>query len=82
MTGPQHYREAERLLAESMRPDSYDYPAERANRYIAAAQVHATLALAAANMPAEELDLEAAADAGPGATFDPAQPGGYFVPRD
>lgn len=47
MTGPEHYREAERLLAESavngsegtyfVRPES-----------LAAAQVHATLALAAA----------------------------------
>ena len=79
MSGPQHYREAERLLAESMRPDSYDYPAERANRYIAAAQVHATLALAAANMPAGKLDVEV--NAGPDPTFDPAQPGGFPLPR-
>ncbi|MEV5619462.1 MULTISPECIES: hypothetical protein [unclassified Streptomyces] len=40
MTGPEHYREAERLLALA---DYHDDPAR-----CAAAQVHATLALAAA----------------------------------
>lgn len=45
-TGPEHYREAERLLADA------DPPHEESKwdmALIAAAQVHATLALAAAN---------------------------------
>ncbi|MGY1500843.1 hypothetical protein ACW4TU_30400 [Streptomyces sp. QTS52] len=49
MTGPEHYREAERLLKEShtiLRPHE-EGPCE-ADRTIAEAQVHATLALAAA----------------------------------
>lgn len=49
MTGPEHYREAERLMAESddvLRPHD-EGPCE-ADRMLAAAQVHATLALAAA----------------------------------
>lgn len=49
MTGPEHYRKAERLLAESqtiLRPND-EGPCE-ADRTIAEAQVHATLALAAA----------------------------------
>jgi hypothetical protein len=50
MTGPEHYREAERLLAEADVP-----PQQRAepgwltaDELVVAAQVHATLALAAA----------------------------------
>ena len=49
MTGPEHYREAERLLTESQtitRPND-EGPCE-ADRMIAEAQAHATLALAAA----------------------------------
>lgn len=49
MTGPEHYRMAEQLLAESMselRPNDEGHC--EADRTIAAAQVHATLALAAA----------------------------------
>lgn len=49
MTGPEHYREAERLLAESrtiLRPNDEGHC--EADRSIAEAQVHATLALAAA----------------------------------
>jgi len=42
MTGPQHYAEAERLLAEVAESD-----AETAAPAHAAAQIHATLALAA-----------------------------------
>jgi hypothetical protein len=42
MTGPGHYREAERLLG------NMDEAAWQAPAQIAAAQVHATLALAAA----------------------------------
>jgi hypothetical protein len=75
MTGLQHYREAQRLLAESMRPESYDYPAERADRYIAAAQVHATLALVAVTIPEGHLDVDVVGNAPAGAEFDPAQPG-------
>ena len=43
MTGPQHYREAQRLLKQSNELDVTDAPV-----VVAAAQVHATLALAAA----------------------------------
>ncbi len=72
MTGLQHYREAERLLAEALRPDSYDYPAEHSGRLIAAAQVHATLALAASSWPDEQIDKDRH-DTRP-AVFDPAHP--------
>jgi hypothetical protein len=43
MTGPEHYREAERLIAASGADDSYE-----PSQSLQAAQVHATLALAAA----------------------------------
>lgn len=49
MTGPEHYREAERLLAESraeLRPNDEGHC--EADRTIAEAQVHALLALTAA----------------------------------
>jgi hypothetical protein len=42
MNGPEHYREAERLLRDEYRTD----------RSVAEAQVHATLALAAATVDA------------------------------
>ena len=47
MTGPEHYREAEQLLASGLfhRDEGRPEPAAAA---LAAAQVHATLALAAA----------------------------------
>lgn len=46
MNGPQHYKEAERLLEQSsMRPEG---DLDIANSEIAEAQVHATLALTAA----------------------------------
>ncbi|MET7933432.1 hypothetical protein [Streptomyces sp. NPDC005322] len=49
MTGPEHYREAERLLAEACTiPRPHDEGHCEADRTIAEAQVHATLALAAA----------------------------------
>ena len=49
MTGPQHYREAERLLAEvGKASDAWGDAAEYVRQQLAAAQVHATLALAAA----------------------------------
>ncbi|QDY06139.1 hypothetical protein FJK98_02315 [Micromonospora sp. HM134] len=48
MTGPEHYREAERLLEQGTLPEhERDYTAPSAE-VIAAAHVHATLALAAA----------------------------------
>jgi len=55
MTGAEHYREAERLLAAS-RPDS---PDERDAVILAAAQVHATLAHAAAVALAAGADIAA-----------------------
>lgn len=50
MTGPEHYREAERLLAhtEYSVPVRYGAGAECARQQLAAAQVHATLANTAA----------------------------------
>ncbi|MFE0808160.1 hypothetical protein ACFW34_11840 [Streptomyces sp. NPDC058848] len=50
MTGPEHYREAERLLAVAASSDqtTYEGANPEADRTIAEAQVHATLALAAA----------------------------------
>jgi len=44
MTGPEHYRQAERLLAAAIHRETIDQTSVR----IAEAQVHATLALAAA----------------------------------
>lgn len=50
MTGPEHYREAERLLADAARGADTGpvYFLDDAAPTLAAAQVHATLALAAA----------------------------------
>lgn len=45
MTGPEHYREAERRLLMAWEEDSTQ---ERSTQLVAEAQVHATLALAAA----------------------------------
>ena len=45
MTGPEHYRAAEEMLEKSGSPDS---SGEQGRHLLAAAQVHATLALAAA----------------------------------
>jgi len=56
MTGPEHYREAERLVdyinehADTLRPID-------AQSYVAEAQVHATLALAAAQTNADTIML-------------------------
>ncbi|MFE9737311.1 hypothetical protein [Streptomyces sp. NPDC006477] len=47
MTGPEHYREAERRLTMAWEEDS---PQERSTQLVAEAQVHATLALAAAKL--------------------------------
>jgi hypothetical protein len=49
MNGPDHYREAERLLTEQIFRDRPGSTTERSfEETVAAAQVHATLALAAA----------------------------------
>ena len=49
MSGPQHYREAERLLVVVERtPDQWGDAAEYCRQQLATAHVHATLALAAA----------------------------------
>jgi len=49
MTGPEHYREAERLLAELISINPGGGEMHRASEVaLAAAQVHATLALSAA----------------------------------
>jgi hypothetical protein len=49
MTGPEHYREAERLLTEQVFRDRTGGTTTRSfEETVAAAQVHATLALAAA----------------------------------
>ena len=49
MNGPDNYVEAERLLADVERtPDQYGEAAEYCRQQLAAVQVHATLALAAA----------------------------------
>lgn len=50
MTGPEHYREAQRLLAEAVSWDSGERQMQGDAVVIAAAQVHATLALAAATV--------------------------------
>jgi len=58
VTGPEHYREAERLLDASALRGSGSAeggPNPVTTRLIAAAQVHATLALAAATIDAAEL---------------------------
>lgn len=47
MTGPEHYREAERLLGLVAQEGT---PVPLSNAYTAHAQVHATLALAAATI--------------------------------
>lgn len=48
MNGPEHYRRAEELLADITRSDgSVDF-GDGGEAFVAAAQVHATLALAAA----------------------------------
>ncbi|MFB7285491.1 hypothetical protein [Actinacidiphila glaucinigra] len=55
MTGPEHYEHAEQLLADAdtiLRPNDEGHC--EADRLIAAAQVHATLALAAATALIDE----------------------------
>jgi hypothetical protein len=67
MTGPEHYREAERLIGNVKREverataDTINDVIETACVTIAASQVHATLALAAATALTEESRLGSAA---------------------
>jgi hypothetical protein len=64
MTGPDHYREAERLLTEQVFRDRPSSTTTRSfEETVAAAQVHATLALAAATAIASSLDAMAWTDA-------------------
>lgn len=63
MTGPEHYQEAEKLLTAADALDLADYPTPEARRevymtFIAAAQVHATLAQAAATGTCAGLAIE------------------------
>ena len=48
MNGPEHYKEAERLIANCQDNNGAVYVGDGQDQVIAAAQVHATLALAAA----------------------------------
>lgn len=48
MTGPEHFAEAERLIATAADPFDFDLTQAERNTIALAAQVHATLALAAA----------------------------------
>jgi hypothetical protein len=60
MTGAQHYQEAERLLLEANHVGHTD--PERSDRYVTAAQVHATLAVAftTAMAPAYPAEMDSA----------------------
>lgn len=60
MTGPEHYHEAETLLEES--GDPADHGVSALHAHIARAQVHATLALAAATVDAAPAEYLANAD--------------------
>lgn len=62
MTGPEHYREAERLLAERVFVTRHGTEERSFGETVAAAQVHATLALAAASGVKSPADDRAWAD--------------------
>lgn len=62
MDGPTHYRKAENLLAQADHEVSLGAAGkERASQYAAVAQVHATLALAAAKLDVAVVDAAGAA---------------------
>ncbi len=63
MTGPEHYKLAEALLADVTRPDGTIGSGEEGDTTIAAAQAHATLALAAATAANDPVRGMALADA-------------------
>ena len=55
MTGPEHYREAERLIEQAHQAQADNGPGCGSEELLVEAQVHATLAIAAAtNYPARE----------------------------
>ena len=56
MTGPEHYREAEVLLAAAQNAPEGARPSGRYEDLVAEAQAHATLALAAATIDAARVD--------------------------
>lgn len=87
MSGPEHYREAERL-SDYAEEHAFENGPEWYANAMAAAQVHATLALAAATLAAAEHDGQARYDAAsacrpgllvlrphPGNEVDPPYPG-------
>lgn len=63
MTGPEHYREAERLVTNGQRcieeatPSTIDAAEDVARSAFAAAQVHATLALVAASITTSTVEV-------------------------
>ncbi|MGA5604053.1 hypothetical protein ACPCUF_23960 [Streptomyces griseoincarnatus] len=59
MTGPEHYREAERLVSSLKTERGALYIEDGNEQVLAAAQVHATLALAAATAMGAPVDGEA-----------------------
>lgn len=69
MTGPQHYAEAEQLLE-----SCGDFPGEVADWKVAMAQVHATLAVAAATIEAASATAGASTQ-----QFDPTPSPGWFM---
>lgn len=58
MTGPEHYRAAERILAGVKTPDGAIVVDPGTAEVIAAAQVHATLALAAATVDRSGVEFD------------------------
>src|ERR1043165_3815225 len=80
MTGPEHYREAERRLLMAWEEDS---PQERSTQLVAEAQVHATLALAAAtahHVVATSVDDRGGGGKARGAGVPPAAAAGVWCP--
>lgn len=56
MTGPEHYTEAERLRNAAVKAADNPFPHLRPKELLAAAQVHATLALAAVHAMSAPVD--------------------------
>ncbi|MGC5027427.1 hypothetical protein ACLQ3K_21985 [Tsukamurella sp. DT100] len=68
MNGPEHYAEAERLLADVDPIGGYNLTSEQIAALLTVAQVHATLALAAAT--AGQLAMEVHATTGDASEWD------------
>lgn len=68
MNGPQHYADAESFLERAAAP-GIELGGDMERYYLAAAQVHATLALTAATVDAAYGDLSIPADAAWGAVL-------------